>query len=118
MLPVVVTVGGNVTLEVLPPPWNRIDGPMDNLSLPSIGIINGGVQEFGSVSLPEQYCSQHGPNLGVTPVLCENVSWIPLTWDVVERNDSCCNCFSHKVVSQGMMSLLEWGVRLGRTGDH
>ena len=78
-------------------------------------ITHGGVQKLCSITLPEHDCSQDGPDLRVPPMLGQDICWIDLTRKVVERNDASSDGFPNEVISQGMMSLFERGMRLGGT---
>ena len=60
--------------------WRTHGGAVDLLSLPSIGLIHGGAQELSCVSFPEQGRPEHWPDLGVTPVLRQDVCGVDLTW--------------------------------------
>ena len=48
-------------------------------------------------------------------MLGQDIRWIDLTRKVVERNDASSDGFPDEVISQGMMSLFERGMRLGGT---
>ena len=69
----------------------------------SLGVLIR--KEIGCVTLPEHHWSQGRPDLGVSPVLTEDVSRIQFPRDVLKVDDSSCDGLSHIVVGQGMVSL-------------
>ena len=75
-------------------------------------------QQLGCVAGPEQDCLQRRPNGSVTPMLGQDVSRVLRSWHVVELDHTCCNGLTNKVVSKGMVALLQRRMRNCRTCYH
>ena len=77
-----------------------------------MGVLHGG-QQLQGITPPEHDGLEDWPDLGVSPVLREDVSRVDLSWKVMKGDCSGCDGFPDEMVSKGVVSLLEWGVRHG-----
>jgi hypothetical protein len=58
------------------------------------------------------------PNLLVTPMFAENVSWVVDTIQMIHGDDLGCNGLTYMMERKGIMTLVELGVGNGRTVNH
>ena len=58
------------------------------------------------------------PDLLVTPVLAENVSWVVDTIQVIHGNDLGCDGLTYAMERKGIMTFVELGMGNGRTVNH
>ena len=67
------------------------------------------------VSMPKEKALELGPNLGVCPMLAQDIRWVGDSRDMVEFNHTGSNGFTDSVERQDGMSFMKLGVNLGRT---
>ena len=91
---------------------------MEHLSLPF--LRNGCLilEEVDCISVVEEDRSEHRVDLGVTPMLAQNVSRVHVTKDVVKGDHLGCDSFPSVMEGQHLVSLAEIRVWDGTTGDY
>ena len=68
------------------------------------------IQQVGCVYHPEEHRAQSRPDLGVGPMLAEDVNEIEAPRDVLKVHDAISNGFPSEVVGQCVMPFLQWGM--------
>ena len=74
--------------------------------------------EIHGISCPEEKRLQKVPDIGISPVLAQNIRWILNTWNVLEYHKSSSNSLSHIVEGEHVVPLMELPIRDGRALDH
>ena len=68
------------------------------------------LEQPSRISLPEQEWLELLPDLLVSPMLTENVSWVNLTRDMEELDHSTFNSFTNMMVGEHCMPLVKLGM--------
>ena len=91
---------------------------MEHLSLPFLRIGWLILNEIDRISMIEEDRSEHWIDLGVSPVLTQNVSRVHVTEDVVKCDHLGRHCLPSVVEGEHLVSLAEVRVWDGSTGHH
>ena len=76
------------------------------------------LEDIHRISRPEEERLEQGLDLGMAPVLAEDVGGILVAIDMVEGDDLCSDSLTHTVKGQGRVPLVELEMRDGRAVDN